>query len=117
MQLQPAPLRLPRLSALPSGFGTAVAALGAIAVLNNLQARAAEAASPPLGRFVEVDGVRLHYFERGKGQPLVLVHGNTSMVEDFACSLVEPASRHYRVIAFDRPGFGHSERPKDRVWT
>jgi pimeloyl-ACP methyl ester carboxylesterase len=47
----------------------------------------------------------------------VLIHGNGSMVEDFACSLVEPASRHYRVLAFDRPGFGHSERPKDRTWT
>ena len=33
----------------------------------------------PLGRFVEVDGVRVHYIARGKGRPVVLVHGNGTM--------------------------------------
>jgi len=28
-----------------------------------------------------------------------------------------PAAERYRVIAFDRPGFGHSKRPRDRLWT
>jgi pimeloyl-ACP methyl ester carboxylesterase len=40
------------------------------------------------------------------------------MIEDFASSgLMQDAARHYRVIAFDRPGFGHSTRPRDRVWS
>jgi len=26
-------------------------------------------------------------------------------------------ARNHRVIAFDRPGFGHSTRPRDRLWT
>src|SRR5439155_415703 len=27
------------------------------------------------------------------------------------------AGQDHRVIAFDRPGFGHSERPRNRIWT
>jgi pimeloyl-ACP methyl ester carboxylesterase len=62
--------------------------------------------------------VRLHYVERGAGEALVLLHGNGSMVEDFESSgLLDRAARKYRVIAFDRPGFGHSSRPQGVVWT
>ena len=35
----------------------------------------AEKAVPPIGRFVEVKGVRLHYLDEGEGQAIVLVHG------------------------------------------
>ncbi len=80
--------------------------------------RQAEAEHPPQGRFVEVDGVRLHYLERGSGPVLVLLHGNGVYTEDFVASgLLEQASEHYRVIAFDRPGFGYSERPRTTIWT
>jgi pimeloyl-ACP methyl ester carboxylesterase len=80
--------------------------------------RAAERDNPPEGKFITVRGVRLHYVERGGGQPLVLLHGNGSMVRDFALSgVLDGAARSYRVIVFDRPGYGHSERPRTRVWT
>jgi pimeloyl-ACP methyl ester carboxylesterase len=73
----------------------------------------AERTHPPLGRFLNVDGVRLHYVEEGDGPPLVLLHGLGSMVEDFVLSgLLREASQRFRVIAFDRPGYGHSERPR-----
>jgi pimeloyl-ACP methyl ester carboxylesterase len=40
------------------------------------------------------------------------------MVQDFQASgLIELAAERYRVIAFDRPGFGHSERPRSTIWT
>src|SRR5690606_13428524 len=82
------------------------------------RARRAERENPPKGRFVEVGGVRLHYLERGQGQPLVLLHGNGSLIPEFEISgLIDRAARHYRVIAFDRPGFGYSERPRGRRWT
>src|SRR3954464_1278160 len=72
----------------------------------------------PLGRFVEVDGVRVHYIARGKGRPVVLVHGNGTMAEDFVISgLLDQLAQRYRVIALDRPGFGHTDRPRWRVWT
>jgi pimeloyl-ACP methyl ester carboxylesterase len=31
--------------------------------------------------------------------------------------LIDQAAEHYRVIAFDRPGYGYSERPRTTVWT
>src|SRR5215213_7653660 len=72
----------------------------------------------PLGRFVEVDGVRVQYIARGKGRPVVLIHGNGTMAEDFViCGLLDQLAKHYRVIALDRPGFGHTDRPRFRVWT
>src|SRR6185295_3733435 len=66
------------------------------------------------GRFITVDGVRLHYVDRGTGTPLVLLHGNGSMIEDFQSSgLIDLAAKDYRVIAIDR----HTNRPRSTVWT
>jgi pimeloyl-ACP methyl ester carboxylesterase len=40
------------------------------------------------------------------------------MANDFEHSgLLDRAAEHYRVIVFDRPGFGYSERPRSKVWT
>jgi hypothetical protein len=90
-----------------------VVALVASAILNRVLAKMAERRNPPIGRFIVVDGVRLHYVERGKGEPLVLLHGNGSMIQDFDSSgLLDAAAKTYRVIAFDRPGFGYSDRPR-----
>jgi pimeloyl-ACP methyl ester carboxylesterase len=96
---------------------TAVAALATAAVVRNRTARA-ERANPPTGDFVEVEGVRLHWVERGRGEPLVLLHGMATMALDFMLSpLVPMAARTHRVIVFDRPGYGHSTRPRDgRDW-
>lgn len=80
--------------------------------------RQAEREHPPRGRFIEVDGVRLHYIERGQGPVLVLLHGNAADAEDFEKNgLLDRAAERYRVIAFDRPGFGFSQRPRTTVWT
>ena len=101
---------------------TAIAAtaglLAATAIVNRQLARKAQRDNPPKGRFIEIDGVRLHYVERGTGRPLVLFHGNGSMIQDFESSgLIDLAAKNYRVIVFDRPGFGHSLRPRNVVWT
>jgi pimeloyl-ACP methyl ester carboxylesterase len=93
-------------------------ALATLALVNRRLARNAENDNPPAGRFLEIGGVRLHYVERGAGAPLVLLHGNGSMIQDFESSgLIDLAARNYRVIVFDRPGFGHSDRPRNVVWT
>ena len=104
-------------TALPIATGVVVAAV-ASALLNRWLAQKAERRNPPIGRFITVKGVRLHYVERGTGTPLVLLHGNGSMIEDFQSSgLLDLAAKKYRVIAFDRPGFGHSDRPRSSVWS
>ncbi|MNS48317.1 4,5:9,10-diseco-3-hydroxy-5,9,17-trioxoandrosta-1(10),2-diene-4-oate hydrolase [compost metagenome] len=100
-----------------AGIGMALAG-GATALWVRRQARKAQHDNPPLGQFVEVDGVRLHYVEKGAGPPVLLLHGNVFQLEDFIASgLLEVLARHHRVIVFDRPGFGHSDRPRDRQWT
>ena len=99
-------------------LGVAALALAGSAVLVNRRAAQAERDYLPKGRFVTVDGVRLHYVEKGNGPPVVFLHGNGAMVEDFLISgVVDQASSAYRAIVFDRPGFGHSDRPQDRSWT
>lgn len=93
------------------------AALAAAALLVRQRAKKAEHDNPPAGHFMYVDGVRLHYIERGQGQPLVLLHGDGSMIQDFEISgLIDLAADKYRVIVFDRPGYGYSRRPRDRMW-
>jgi pimeloyl-ACP methyl ester carboxylesterase len=104
----------PTIAGLTVGAGALIVA----ALTNGRLAAQAERANPPGGKFVEVDGVRLHYIEHGSGEPLVLLHGNGSMIQDFVSSgLVDIAADKYRVIAFDRPGFGHSDRPRTTIWT
>jgi pimeloyl-ACP methyl ester carboxylesterase len=118
------PARLARRRASPGWSRTATvlagsaAALAAAALYNTLRTRRAEREHPPAGRFLDVDGVRLHYLERGEGPPVVLLHGNVVTAEDWALSgvLDRVAARGHRVIAFDRPGYGHSDRPRGRAW-
>jgi pimeloyl-ACP methyl ester carboxylesterase len=94
------------------------AAVVALAVTNYVMARRAEQRHPAKGAFLEVDGVRLHYSDRGEGSPVVLIHGNMVTGEDYDTSGVAEILREtHRVIIFDRPGFGHSERPRNRIWT
>jgi pimeloyl-ACP methyl ester carboxylesterase len=85
--------------------------LGAAALVME-RSRRAERDNPPAGKFITVNGVRLHYAEFGRGEPLVLLHGNATGAIDFLLSeVVRKASLNYRVIVFDRPGYGYSQRP------
>ncbi len=96
----------------------ASAGLAASFLYVRAKARAAEQENPPSGKFVEVDGVRLHYLEQGDGPPLVMLHGNGILANDFNTSgLLGEAAQKYRVIAFDRPGYGYSARPRSTIWT
>ena len=113
-----APLATPKTRpAVTAGLAGAVA-LGALALANHLAARRTERRHPPEGRFMEVDGVRLHYSDRGEGSPVVLIHGNAVTGDDWNTSgVARLLLRTHRVIIFDRPGFGYSERPRGRMWT
>ena len=74
-------------------------------------ARRVEKALPPLGRFVEVDGGRIHYLEQGSGPTLLLIHGLGGQMRNFTHSLLERLKGDYRLIIVDRPGSGYSTRP------
>src|SRR3982074_991449 len=76
-----------------------VGALAISALVNRHLAKNAETDNPPAGQFLEVDGVRLHYVERGSGTPLVLLHGNGSMILPVRHTSMFPnAAKNYRVI-------------------
>lgn len=91
------------------GVAATTAALIAAAIINHRLRATAERQNPATGKFLDIDGVRLHYVEKGSGEPLILLHGNGSMIQDFETSgLMSLAARKFRTIAFDRPGFGHS---------
>ena len=73
-------------------------------------------AYPPIGQFVSVGDLRVHYWDRGEGVPVVLVHGASGNLRDWTFDIAERLARDYRVIVFDRPGFGYTDRPAERGW-
>jgi pimeloyl-ACP methyl ester carboxylesterase len=84
---------------------------------NQNQFNKAELAYPPKGDFVEVDGIKLHYLSKGTGKPIVFLHGGVLSSDDFSVVLELAADKGYKAIAFDRPGYGHSERPTNKKFT
>ncbi len=62
-------------------------------------------------KFAEIDGVKLHYQEKGSGVPLVLIHGYTSSTYTWK-DVFGPLAEKYRVIAVDLKGFGFSDKPE-----
>jgi len=72
--------------------------------------RRVEAAVPPVGRFVDLPGARLHVVERGQGPALLLVHGLAGQLRHFTYDIVDRLAAHYHVVAVDRPGSGYSIR-------
>jgi pimeloyl-ACP methyl ester carboxylesterase len=96
-------------------FLSGAAAIGAAGCAR--ASAAPETRYPPIGRFVEAEGLSLHYHEEGAGPPVALIHGASGNLRDFAFSLTgKLAARGYRAIAFDRPGFGYSDRAPVRGW-
>ena len=63
-----------------------------------------------ISKFAEIDGVRIHYQEKGTGVPLVLIHGYTSSIYTWK-DVLDPLAAKYHVIAVDLKGFGFSEKP------
>jgi pimeloyl-ACP methyl ester carboxylesterase len=94
--------------------------LGLLVAMTRLGVSRIEAAHPPAGQFMDVEGVRLHVAELGlsRGSPgaepaVVLIHGASGNMEDMRLALGERLAATHRVILIDRPGHGWSSRPAD----
>src|SRR5262249_20597449 len=74
-----------------------------------------EANLPPCGKFIDVDGVRLHYVDKGRGPVLLLIHGLSGQVLNFTHSLLGRLGHDFRVVILDRPGSGYSLRPDEAL--
>lgn len=53
----------------------------------------------------------LYYYEQGQGKPVVLIHGWPLSHRMWEAQITALAEAGYRVIAYDRRGFGQSGRP------
>ncbi|HLH78293.1 MAG TPA: alpha/beta fold hydrolase [Candidatus Binataceae bacterium] len=67
----------------------------------------------PADHYVTVDGCAIRYFERGRGAPVLFMHGASlgSSSDVFLRNLDAFAAAGMRAIAFDFPGFGLSTAP------
>ncbi len=62
-------------------------------------------------RFIDVNGIRVHYKQRGDGEPaLIFLHGFGASLFSWQ-KVLEPLSRWGRTVSYDRPGFGLTDRP------
>jgi len=67
-------------------------------------------------RFVEFDGARIHYVDEGRGETLLLLHGNPSW--SFLYRKIIAALRgSFRCVALDYPGYGMSSAPRGYHYT
>jgi haloalkane dehalogenase len=70
-----------------------------------------ESEYPFPSRFFDLDGLRYHYLDEGRGETLLCVHGNPTW--SFAWrNFIQDLSRDYRVIAIDHIGCGFSDKPQ-----
>ncbi len=66
-------------------------------------------------KFVTLDGIKTRYFEAGKGDDLVLIHGGKfgTFYSAYHWSLnFHELSKHFHVYAFDKLGMGDTDNPK-----
>jgi pimeloyl-ACP methyl ester carboxylesterase len=82
--------------------------VGLLCVFSSAVSRRSLARVPPLGQFMEVEGARVHYLDRGAGPILVMVHGLGGQMRNFSYALLDRLVDRYRVVLIDRPGSGHS---------
>ena len=66
-------------------------------------------------KFVQVDRLKTRYLEEGNGPAVILLHGASigSSADVWERNLAPLATHGLRAIAFDQPGFGLSDNPKD----
>jgi pimeloyl-ACP methyl ester carboxylesterase len=66
------------------------------------------------GHYVVFNGVRIYYEAYGKGEPLILLHGNGGNIAGMKFQIAY-FSKHYNVIAMDCRGRGKSELGRDSL--
>lgn len=93
---------------------TLLIVLVAGAIFTHVYAWIVERRYPPTGQFIDVEGCRLHYRDVRPNESvrctIVLLHGASSNLVESMLGLGAHLAQRYRVIAFDRPGHGWSER-------
>ncbi len=94
-------------------------AFGSLALFNLALVRFVQALVPPIGRFVEVGGLRIHLVDSGakpgqEGSPLVFIHGLLGQLNHFSFALAARFPER-RLVLIDRPGSGYSQRARPQT--
>ncbi len=97
-----------------------VAVIASLAIWTELAVASAFRRHPPTGIFVPVSGGRLHLRDLGPRdappeRTIVLLHGASCNLLALTLPLADKLTQNFRVIAIDRPGHGHSDRPGGRA--
>jgi pimeloyl-ACP methyl ester carboxylesterase len=64
-----------------------------------------------ISNYVETNGLKIFYIEKGKGQPFILLHGGIGTAEFNWKNHIEYYSRNFRVLALDSRGHGKTNNP------
>lgn len=67
-----------------------------------------------VGKFAEINGAKIYYEEYGKGEPLLLIHGNGGNIESMG-NQIDYFKNKYRIIVADSRGHGKSELKTDSL--
>jgi len=87
-----------------------IAVIAVLVAFTFFTARRVTKGFPPEGKFIDVDGDRVHYVDQGSGPAIVFVHGLCGNLRNFAYLDLERLTQSHRVILIDRPGSGRSLR-------
>jgi haloalkane dehalogenase len=71
---------------------------------------------PYAGRFVELDGARIHYLDEGTGPTVLLLHGNPAWSFLYR-KIIAGLRDEFRCVAPDLPGYGRSGAPDGHGYT
>lgn len=63
--------------------------------------------------YVEANGLKMFYIEKGEGHPLIFLHGGIGTAEFNWSKQIEFFSNHFRVIAVDSRGHGRTNNPTE----
>lgn len=67
-----------------------------------------------VGKYIELNGAKIYYEEYGKGEPLLLIHGNGDNIKGMG-NQIDYFKSKYRVIIADNRGHGKSELKTDSL--
>ena len=70
--------------------------------------------NPKAGHYANIRGFKMYYEIYGKGEPLLLIHGNTGSINHFTMQIPYFA-QHYQVIVADSRAHGKSVDPTDSL--
>lgn len=91
-----------------------ICAIGNAQVQMNFKFDTPYGKNTPVGKFAEINGAKIYYEEYGKGEPLLLIHGNGGNIESMG-NQIDYFKSKYRVIVADSRGHGKSELKTDSL--